>query len=96
MKPSIDLGRRRMVVGGARMVALVVATTVAGVGTRAAAKASKSELMYQDHRHDGKGCGDCKFFSPASSAGDAGQCSVVDGPVKRDGWCLAFSPNTAP
>ena len=96
LKTPFDPARRRIVVRGARIVGLVVATTVAGVGTCTAAKASKSELMYQDHRHDGKGCGDCKFFSQTTSAGDVGQCSVVDGPVRRGGWCLAFSAITSP
>jgi hypothetical protein len=96
MKARFDIERRRIVFRGARIAGLVAATTVAGVVTCVASKASKSELMYQDHRHDGKGCADCKFFSPTASAGDLGQCSVVDGVVKRDGWCLAFSPNSSP
>ena len=94
LKPPIDVERRRIVVRGARIVAIAAATTF--TGACAASKPSKSELMYQNHRHDGKGCGDCKFFSATTSAGDAGQCAVVDGAVKRDGWCLAFSPNGSP
>ena len=94
LKAPIDVERRRIVVRGARIVGIVAVTTITGACL--ASKASKSELMYQDHRHDGKGCGDCKFFSPTTSADDTGQCSVVDGVVKRDGWCLAFSPNASP
>ena len=94
LKALVDVERRRIVVGGARIVAIVAAATITGACL--ASKASKSEFMYQDHRHDGKGCGDCKFFSPTTSAGDMGQCSVVDGVVKRDGWCLAFAPHASP
>ena len=92
----IDMARRRIVVRGARFIGIVVAMTVADVGKCVAAKASKSELMYQDHRHDGKGCGDCKFFTPAAPAGEVGQCAVVEGQIRRDGWCLAFEPNASP
>ena len=92
----VDAKRRRLVVRGARLIGLAVATTVAGVRTGVAAKASKSELMYQDRRHDGKGCGDCKFFTPAAPGGEVGECSVVDGQIRRDGWCLAFAPNASP
>ena len=96
LSAPVDAGRRRIVVRGARLIGLVFATSVAGVRTGAAAKASKSELMYQDHRHDGKGCGDCKFFTPALPGGEVGQCSVVEGQIRRDGWCLAFAPNVSP
>ena len=91
----VDCSRRRFVARGARIIGLVAVTAVAGVGTCAAAKATKSELMYQDHRHDGKGCGECKFFMPTAPDGDGGKCSVVDGPVRRDGWCLAFAPHVS-
>ncbi|HET7033124.1 MAG TPA: high-potential iron-sulfur protein [Casimicrobiaceae bacterium] len=96
MKAPLDQTRRRIIVRGAHIVSIVVAATVAGVGTSVAAKASKSELMYQDRRHDGKGCGDCKFFTPAVPGGEVGQCSVVEGQIRRDGWCLAFAANVSP
>jgi hypothetical protein len=64
---------------------------LAGGAHRAAAqKSSKSALLYQDHPHDGRHCGECKYFAPAPDV-DAGTCSVVEGPVDRNGWCMAFS-----
>jgi high potential iron-sulfur protein len=64
-----------------------------GTGARRAAaqKSSKTALLYQDHPHDGRRCGECKYFAAAPDA-NAGSCTVVDGPVDRNGWCLAFSP----
>ena len=59
-----------------------------------AAKATKSELQYQGHPHNGKECGDCKFFKPDSSKSDVGQCSLVEGTIQRDGWCTAFEPKS--
>jgi hypothetical protein len=63
----------------------------AGPRRAAAQKSSKSALLYQDHPHDGRRCGECKYFAAASDA-NAGSCAVIDGSVDRNGWCLAFSP----
>ena len=91
MTKSIDSGRRAAIVRGARLAGFVIAASTAGRSAPVAAKATKSEMQYQDQRHDGKGCGDCKFFTADSAKGDAGQCSIVEGSVRRDGWCTAFA-----
>ena len=64
----------------------------AGMRSAAAQKSSKASLLYQDHPHEGKHCGECKYFSAVSDASGAGTCALVEGPVQRDGWCMAFSP----
>jgi len=92
MSSSIDSGRRDAIALGARLAGIIIVAAVVGRSRSVAAKAAKSELMYQDHRHDGKGCGDCKFFKPDSTNTDVGQCSIVEGPIRRDGWCTAFEP----
>jgi high potential iron-sulfur protein len=56
-----------------------------------AQKSSKTSLLYQDHPHDGRRCGECKYFAE-SGGSNAGTCTVVEGPVERNGWCMAFSP----
>jgi len=94
MSSSIDSGRRAAIAHGARLAGIVIVAAVAGRSRSAAAKATKSELQYQEHPHDGKGCGDCKFFTPGSSNAGVGQCSLVEGSILRDGWCTAFSPRT--
>jgi len=63
--------------------------------TASASHMPKSDFMYQDHRHDGKGCDQCKFFAPGAPPSDVGTCSVVEGTVSRDGWCTAFTPKSA-
>jgi len=57
----------------------------------AAAKAAKSDFMYQDHPRDGRSCSQCKFFSAAGADSDGGTCAIVAGAVSRDGWCAAFA-----
>ena len=95
MTSSINSSRRQALARGARLAAILVATAVSSRSASVAAKATKGELLYQEHRHDGKGCGDCKFFKPDSSNGDVGQCSLVEGTIRRDGWCTAFEAKSA-
>ncbi|HET7096713.1 MAG TPA: high-potential iron-sulfur protein [Casimicrobiaceae bacterium] len=90
MRSSIDSGRRAAIARGARLAAIIIVATVAGRSASVAAKATKSELQYQEHPHNGKECGECKFFKPDSPNADSGQCSLVEGPIRRDGWCTAF------
>ena len=94
MTSSIDSGRRAAIARGARLAGIVIVAAIASRSRLAAAKVTKSELQYQEHPHDGKECGDCKFFTPGSSNVDIGQCSLVEGSIRRDGWCTAFSSRT--
>lgn len=56
-------------------------------------KASKASLLYQSHPHNGQRCGECRYFA-AGSGQNAGTCSVVEGAVEPNGWCMAFSART--
>ena len=89
-RPSrrLMLARAMGLVGGLTLALLV------DTNTRAEAKAAKSDFLYQDRPRDGKGCGQCKFFSPVSEGATTGTCAIVEGVIDRNGWCLAFSPRT--
>jgi hypothetical protein len=92
MRPPLSNPVRRvLLVRTAEYAGLAALAAVAGGSTPAAAKAAKSEFMYQDHRHEGKGCGECRFFSPESDHPQVGSCSIVEGAISREGWCMAFS-----
>src|SRR5262249_10876079 len=87
----IHSARRRVVVLAPVALALLFAI---GRSTPAAAKAAKSDFMYQDHAHDGKSCSQCKFFSPDKQNPDVGSCSIVEGSISSKGWCMAFTLQT--
>jgi hypothetical protein len=91
----LNLARRSFLVRGVEMAGLATLTAVAGRSAPAAAKAAKSDFMYQDHQHDGKSCAQCKFFSPDRTIAASGSCSIVAGAISPHGWCAAFAP-TAP
>ena len=85
---------RRMAL--ARGIGLAGACLLITIGTHkpAAAKTSKTIFLYQDHPHDGKRCGDCKYFSADDGSATRGTCALVDGAIDRDGWCMAYVPKT--
>jgi hypothetical protein len=93
MRPvRLNQTRRALLLRSAKVAGLVALTAVVGSSTPAAAKAAKSDFMYQDHRRDKKSCGQCKFFSPDGPNSDIGSCSIVEGAISREGWCAAFVP----
>ena len=57
MTSSIDPSRRAAIARGARLAGIVIVAAVAGRSASVSAKATKSELLYQEHPHDGKECG---------------------------------------
>jgi hypothetical protein len=93
MQPlPLNHARRALLAGALEVAGLLALAAAAGGSRPAEAKAAKSDFMYQDHRHEGKSCGECKFFVPDGPYRDLGSCSIIDGTVSRDGWCIAFSP----
>ncbi len=72
---------------------------------RAAAKASKASVGYQDKplgtRNDyGKlghvqDCSNCSSFIPGPSAKQNGTCKVVAGSISPRGWCVLYTPVAA-
>ena len=91
---TIESTRRRFTVRLVEMVGAAMLIGVAGMSSRAIAKAAKREFMYQDHQHDGKSCAQCKYFSPDNANPNVGACEIVDGTISRDGWCMAFAAKT--
>ncbi len=87
-----DPARRQALGQGLKAAGILVSILTIGVSRPAEAKMAKRDVQYQDHRHNGNGCGDCKFFSPASADGGAGACALVEGAVSRDGWCAMYTP----
>jgi len=93
MRPApLNQARRLLLVRSAEAAGLVALTAVVGNISSAATKAAKGDFMYQDHGHDGKTCGQCRFYSSDGAKQEVGTCSVIDGVISRNGWCAAFAP----
>ena len=85
--------RRSILARGLALAGMGVLIIAVDARKLAAAKTSKAAMLYQEHPHEGRRCGDCKFFSTDNGA-NAGTCALVEGPVDRNGWCMAFSPRS--
>lgn len=82
--------RRRLIKRGA--IALMAIPVIALNRSALAGKASKPDFHYQDHPKDGMKCADCAQFLPSQQGTEGdGTCRLVDGPISRDGWCMAFT-----
>ena len=84
--------RRALLTRSAQWAGSVTITGVVGRSAPAAAKAAKGDFMYQDHGHDGKRCGECRFYSADGPSAAVGSCAIVAGTISRDGWCAAYAP----
>jgi hypothetical protein len=88
----IDHARRGVLGQSFRTACAAITVLAIGASRTASAKANKSDVMYQDHPHEGKRCRDCKSFIAPADQGDAARCAVVDGGISPEGWCAMFSP----
>jgi hypothetical protein len=87
-----DPSRRVVLVRSHNLAGVVAVIMLFGRCIPALAKAQKSDFQYQAHPHSGKDCGTCKFFSANGADCSTGSRVVIDGPISRNGWCLAYSP----
>jgi len=75
-----SLLRRTALLAGAALTANVISSRPA----YAQAKASKEAMKYQDKPNGDQRCSNCsQFVAPAS-------CSVVDGTINPNGYCIAW------
>jgi len=73
--------RRAALLGAAALAVRVIPTKEA----LAQAKASKEAMKYQDKPNADKQCSNCVNFIPSNS------CTIVEGPVSPNGYCLAWA-----
>ena len=85
MDEQAKLSRRSMLRGAVLLASGTLAAGVIQVKPAYAQKAAKDAMKYQDSPKDGQKCSDCVYFQAPSS------CSVVDGTISADGWCLLYN-----
>ena len=90
-KTQACMKRREVLTRGMGLAGVSLLGIVICARSNAADKSSKAALLYQSHPHDGQQCGDCKYFTAGSGDSSGGTCSLVEGPIDSNGWCMAFS-----
>jgi hypothetical protein len=53
---------------------------------------SKDAVQYQSHPKNGQQCSGCMFYIPDKNGDGLGACSVVEGFIQPQGWCVSYSP----
>lgn len=79
------LSRRDLLKGVA-----ILAGATALPSARAAGKASKTAMKYQDHPKGDAECSKCLQWIPGKTPTAMGSCKVVEGEISPTGWCIAY------
>jgi hypothetical protein len=61
----------------------------------ASAKGSQAQFKYQSKPNGSKKCSGCKFFVNGKTATANGSCTLVDGAISPNGWCIAYQAKTS-
>ena len=88
-KSSNDISRAKFVAGAIVLPAL--AGLILAETSTADAKGSKAQFKYQNSPKNGQKCSQCKFFTPGKTPSANGTCTVVDGAISPNGWCIAYA-----
>ena len=56
-----------------------------------AAGASKSAVKYQDKPKNGQKCSGCRFYKANKDPKKNGTCTVVQGSISPNGWCVSYA-----
>lgn len=91
MEEALDkkISRRAMLRGVAAVMGVALASVF--TGRARAAKATKAAMKYQDTPKGDQMCSNCKFFIPGKTPSEDGTCQVVEGSIRPQGWCTAYS-----
>ena len=86
MDEQAKLSRRSMLRGAVLLASGTLAAAVIQVQPAyAQQKTAKDAVKYQESPKDGQKCADCNFFQAP------GSCTVVDGTISPNGWCMLYS-----
>jgi hypothetical protein len=84
-------GRRDFLKGiGVKLVQVVPLAML--VNASHASKANKGDFFFQERPKNGKRCADCRLFMRDGQNTNLGTCTVVEGVISADGWCMAYTP----
>ena len=56
-----------------------------------AAKSSQAQMKYQNKPKGSQKCSGCRFYVPGKTVTANGTCTIVDGSISPNGWCIAYA-----
>lgn len=51
---------------------------------------TKEAVNYQEEPEDGDKCADCRYYIEDKNGDGLGACSLVDGKINPEGWCVSY------
>ena len=52
---------------------------------------TKQAVNYQSTPNNGNQCSDCRFYIPDKNGDGLGACTLVEGEIEPEGWCVSFA-----
>ena len=68
------------------------ATSQGGSQRDPAALSTKEALEYQTEPSEGEQCSGCTFYIPDKDGNGMGACTLVEGEIDPQGWCVSYAP----
>ncbi|MEF8842120.1 MAG: high-potential iron-sulfur protein [Haloarculaceae archaeon] len=52
---------------------------------------AQPSVQYQSEPNDGNQCSGCRFYIPDRNGDGLGACSIVEGKIDPEGWCVSYA-----
>ena len=85
------ISRRTLLKGAAAVTCVALASAFAGKALAATAMSTKVATKYQDKPNGDKKCSNCNFFIPGKTPTADGTCTVVEGSISPEAYCILYS-----
>ncbi|WP_416841545.1 high-potential iron-sulfur protein [Haloferax sp. DFSO52] len=66
------------------------ATSIGGTERNPEQLSSQDAVAYQDEPKEGQQCSDCSYYIEDKNGDGVGACSIVEGEIAPDGYCVSF------
>lgn len=70
------------------------ATAQGGMTRDEANLQTKEALSYQSTPKNGQQCSDCRYYITDKNGDGLGACTLVEGKIEPEGWCVSFAPTS--
>jgi hypothetical protein len=66
------------------------ATAIGGSERDPDSLSSQEVVQYQPEPNEGEQCSNCQYYIPDKNSDGVGACSIVEGTIDPEAWCVSF------
>jgi hypothetical protein len=70
--------------------AYATATAIGGSARDPDSLSSQEAVQYQAEPNEGEQCSNCQYYIPDKNGDGLGACSIVEGTIDPEAWCVSF------